>query len=434
MKIKKVAVAVPQGASGMLHKGPQYVFAYDDINAMDREIGLSYPGLHSPFAKNYLQPIFTMNLPEGYLAEKIRQRMAKTPHNDLFLLSLIGTNQIGRLSYSAPEVQSPLHKAQVGLHEILTSSRPNEVFEFLVDEYFASGVSGVQPKVLAPDRDDERFGRKTMLASNLIVKSGLEEYPGLSQNEFLCQEAARLAGLTTPEYFLSDNRELFVMRRFDLKDDLRLGFEDISVLLDIPSESTGNFKYTRSYETVARVIEAVCPHDHQQVVDFFNYLCLSVMVRNGDAHLKNFGVLYQHPGDTASRRLSPIYDVTTTSIYPNYSSKLMREVFDNTMALKLRDGDKHREYPTRADLIKFGHEVVGLKRPESVLDRIAQGMQDALHLNRERIESDLYARMSFEWDKGIALAMNPSASRARQRRPAHGGQIKARNQAADPTP
>lgn len=431
MKIKRVKVSVPQGDSGRLSKGAQYVFDYFDENAQDREVSLTQPGSQSPFVKNFLQPIFTMNLPEGYLAEKIRQRMAKTPYNDLFLLSLIGDNQIGRLSYSSDEFSPAPRQAQVGLGDILSASTPGEIFEFLVTQYFASGVSGVQPKVLAPDKDDEAFGRKTLIASNLIVKSGLEEYEALSQNEFLCMEAARLSGMSTPEFFLSDNRDLFVMKRFDLEPEKRLGFEDISVLLDIPVESTGNYKYTRSYETIAKVIQAVCPGDWGQVTKFFEYLCLSLMVRNGDAHLKNFGILYEHPGEEGGRRLSPIYDVTTTSIYPHYSSKFMREVFDDSMALRLRDGDKHRNYPTRDELIKFGREVVMLKRPERVIDRIAEGMRQALALNKDRVDSTLHTKMSGEWGKGIFLAINPSAAKRTAGRPSSGGQTKARNQSED---
>jgi hypothetical protein len=29
----------------------------------------------------------------------------------------------------------------------------------------------------------------------------------------------------------------------------------------------------------------------------FEYITFIVMVRNGDGHLKNFGLLYAHPGD-----------------------------------------------------------------------------------------------------------------------------------------
>jgi serine/threonine-protein kinase HipA len=40
---------------------------------------------------------------------------------------------------------------------------------------------------------------------------------------------------------------------------------------------------------------------------------LSVLVRNGDAHLKNFGVLYASPAGPMA--LAPVYDVVTTTVY-----------------------------------------------------------------------------------------------------------------------
>ena len=37
------------------------------------------------------------------------------------------------------------------------------------------------------------------------------------------------------------------------------------------------------------------------------------MLRNGDAHLKNFGVFYPYPAGPVS--LAPVYDVVTTAAY-----------------------------------------------------------------------------------------------------------------------
>ena len=45
----------------------------------------------------------------------------------------------------------------------------------------------------------------------------------------------------------------------------------------------------------------------------FATLVLSVMLRNGDAHLKNFGVLYTSPLDAVT--IAPVYDVVTTTAY-----------------------------------------------------------------------------------------------------------------------
>ncbi|MDD2317390.1 MAG: HipA domain-containing protein, partial [Desulfobacterales bacterium] len=45
----------------------------------------------------------------------------------------------------------------------------------------------------------------------------------------------------------------------------------------------------------------------------FSTLALSVMLRNGDAHLKNFGVLYTDPMGVVE--LAPVYDLVTTTAY-----------------------------------------------------------------------------------------------------------------------
>jgi serine/threonine-protein kinase HipA len=73
-------------------------------------------------------------------------------------------------------------------------------------------------------------------------------------------------------------------------------------------------KYSSSYERVARSIRDFVSGEYQTRAreQFFQMLVLSLMVRNGDAHLKNFGVLYESSG---SVRLAPLYDVVTTTTY-----------------------------------------------------------------------------------------------------------------------
>ena len=45
---------------------------------------------------------------------------------------------------------------------------------------------------------------------------------------------------------------------------------------------------------------------------FYEQVAFSAMVSNGDGHLKNYGVVYH---DETDIRLSPMFDVVTTSIY-----------------------------------------------------------------------------------------------------------------------
>ena len=44
-------------------------------------------------------------------------------------------------------------------------------------------------------------------------------------------------------------------------------------------------------------------------------VALSAGLQNGDAHLKNFGVLYEDCAEQSSVRLAPAYDIITTSVY-----------------------------------------------------------------------------------------------------------------------
>ena len=414
MRVKNLEISVPQGLSGVLTKQSQFIYTYDAEEA-EREVSLVLPSAHSPFVANVLHPIFDMNVPEGFLADQIKRRMAKHIQVDeMRMLSLIAENQIGRLSYQDPLAPAEKMKAQVGLKEILHEQHSEKIFEFLVDTYFASGISGVQPKVLMPDKDKVSGARKTLLASDLIVKSGTQEYQGLAQNEFLCMEVARRAGLDAPPFWLSDSGQLFVMERFDLDAGEKLGFEDMAVLLKLAKDPHDNYKYSQSYEIIAKVVHTLCGGRLAELEAFFTSFCLSVMVRNGDAHLKNFGLLYTHPGDRESVRLSPVYDVTTTTVYPHYNPRSGQNMVDRTMALKL---NKSKDYPNRQNLITFGKNLCQIKRPELIIERIAQAMTEALSANKDRIDPDLHQKMSKEWGGGLATAMNPAMGTGFRRKP-----------------
>ena len=112
------------------------------------------------------------------------------------------------------------------MDEILTYPNTAELFHELVSRYaLRSGVSGVQPKVLI-----ETEQRGALVGEGYIVKSWGNEFPQLAANEFFCMTAVKNAGLVVPDFFLSENGGLFVMRRFDRNPNGGfLGFEDMCV-------------------------------------------------------------------------------------------------------------------------------------------------------------------------------------------------------------
>jgi serine/threonine-protein kinase HipA len=346
--IDRLRVGTPQGDSGLLAKaGEGVLFGYHADAPRSAEVSLLMPQRPEQYASRELHPIFQMNLPEGYVLERLRQRLAKSASMDpMLLLALTGREAaIGRVHVQAPpglvETVAPGEGSGRGerLSQILAWDGAENLFEELARRYlFRTGVSGVQPKLLVPEAR-EPDGKVSVATVDLIVKSGGANYPGLAVNEFVCMSIARRAGIPVPEFHLSDNRQMFVMRRFDRTEDGQaLGFEEMAVLM---AKGTAQ-KYDGSYEQVARFVSLFCSPDRRRgaLAQLFDQVALSCILGNGDAHLKNFGVLY---GDPTSEDvwLAPAYDLVNTTAY----------IAEDSLALTL--GGSKSLFASRVHLMEF---------------------------------------------------------------------------------
>lgn len=309
-----------------------------------------------------LLPIFEMNLPEGALRERLRLLFAKAIPNldDLELLAIIGQSQIGRLRYSRPGAALVEVPAQ-NLREVLTYTGTEDLFRDLVDRYAThSGISGMQPKVLLRAAGT-RLPRATHQGATHIVKSfDSRDYPELAANEFFCMRAAEHAAIPVPKLQLSANRKILAIERFDLRPDgSYLGVEDFCVL----DGRRAHGRYDGSYENVARRIrQFVSPGSRQAALEqFFSMVALSCAIENGDAHLKNFAVLYEHTESAVS--LAPAYDVVCTTVYTPR----------DTLALTLGES---KEFPERKRLLDFGTAACGLqvKKCGELVERVTDGV------------------------------------------------------------
>ncbi|MEK6346882.1 MAG: type II toxin-antitoxin system HipA family toxin [Burkholderia sp.] len=416
-KIKQLEVMTPQGRAGNLVKESNFVFNYT-AHERSQEVSLIMPLRAESYAEGALMPVFAMNKPEGYLLDKLKERFGKYAElDDMRLLSITGGNQIGRLRYQEPGQARDRVRAEVGLDTLLSSGASEELFDYLVNQYLTAGISGFQPKVMIPDADSASIGeaahgfeadaatrtrssiaeKTTSLTPDLIVKAAGDDYGCLSQNEFLCMSAARKAGIRVPDFWLSDDGSLFVMRRFDLAgaEQRPLGFEDMAVLF----KRSADHKYMGTYEHIAAMIGYQCGENRtESLARYFEYVALSMMVRNGDAHLKNFGILYDYPGSARPPALAPLYDVVTTSVYHHEDPQSGRVLTDRTPALKM---NKARAYPSRKTLLEFGRTSCGVAKPEEVIDRIASAMEAVLSEATDRIDAAFLPRIKAEWEQGM---------------------------------
>ena len=341
-----------------------------------------------------LLPIFEMNLPEGALKERLRMQFAKTvpEFDDLDLLSIVGSSQIGRLRYAQQERLSENVPAQ-DLSEILTYKGGADLFAHLLERFAThSGISGMQPKVLV--REITPPGKVTHHGATHIVKSfDPREYPELAANELICMRGAAAAGIKTAHVQISQNRQFLIVDRFDLRQDGGyLGVEDFCVL----NARRAHGRYDGSYENIAkRITDYVTANKlaeaREQFVLMVAYACA---IENGDAHLKNFSVLYVQPEGEIT--LAPAYDLISTSLY------MPRD----KLALTLNDS---KNYPDRAHLIKFIRHVTGMsERPAaSIIERVILGAQAAIEQARGYAErypdaEEFAAKLTAIMRRGIA--------------------------------
>jgi len=399
-KLPLLQVAIGDEAmAGQLLKGSIYEFRYLNPDPVQPSVALLMPAAQRlTWQSGDLFASMDQNLPEGDLFMRIRQFFSKQAMTPMHLLALIGSNGIGRLGYQLPDramatAPQPLSKA-----ELLQTRYTPEVFDALVAAYLSTGagISGVQPKIMVPERP-------TIPVPSLIVKAASAAYPGLAANEYLCLSAARRAGIDVPVFELSNDGQMLIVDRFDLVTHAdgrveRLGFEDIAALAGLRVRDVlSDRKYQGSYQRVAELLRQLQLHS-DDLHRFFEQVAFSVLVRNGDAHLKNFGVLYRSAADMW---LAPMFDVVTTAIYTHVQYAGGPELPDRTMALKLFAGKHHtKAYPTHEELIEFGRRVCGVRQPALSLQRMTEAMRTTLHdaQHDDRVPAALLQQIRPVWD------------------------------------
>jgi serine/threonine-protein kinase HipA len=298
-------------------------FVYEPKAAAARAVSVTMPLRTASWNTQYgLLPIFDMNLPEGALRAYLMRSFAKATgtFDDFDLLTIVGRTQIGRIRYSDDKAELTEDVPFQSIDEILRAKRSGELFAYLLSKFAVhSGLSGVQPKVMirAVDQSEATSGHRQSQsfrsATHIVKFWEPSEYPELAANEYFCLSAAKAMGLIVPDFQLSESGAAIVVKRFDLMPNgSYLGYEDFCVLNGLPSAE----KYKGGYETrlFKRAREFIDPTEQRRALeDLFKLFVLNCAIRNGDAHLKNFGVVYEDV--TGFVRLAPVYDLVSTLPY-----------------------------------------------------------------------------------------------------------------------
>jgi len=371
--LKTIKVSIEENIVGELFyekEKDQYGFNYTQNLA---PISLIMPFKNSTYIwKNKLHPIFDMNIPEGYLFEIFKNYLTKEYGyiDDFLIFSYLCPNIQSRLTY-----KSWFHEQEfqpIDINEILQNDNPDTFAKILKTFLIKNAISGIQPKTLALIEDKSSLSTK-----EYIIKTWGDEYPQLALNEYFCLKAVQNSGVPIPNILLSENNKFLLVERFnyDKTRDKFFGFEEVLVLMGKNRDE----KYSGSYEAVAKLIYTVTTNKLESMKHFYKTVVMNYLLKNGDAHLKNFGVLYDN--EFKEIKFAPAYDIVNTCVY----------IYKDRPALTMFG---QKVWFGKKDLLKFGTEVCYISKKDTVV--YYEECMESLKQSIDELTSYIHKNETFE--------------------------------------
>lgn len=265
--------------------------------------------LPDPIVTSGLMCWFAHLLPQGLSRELFQKwhRLDREDDDDFDLLLAMGTDLPGAVE---------MHPAEGGIRAPATKRRPTPRKDGARAPTF--GLAGGQNKLSV-----RRGARGLVVPSwgedgDYIAKFHDPQYAELPRLEHATTAWARAAGIVChdtqlvstdmfehlPKGLPVGDGEVLLATRFDRTRDGKVHVEDFGQILDVPPGYPA--QYSRSYEDLGRVLRVLSDDD---VEEYVRRVAFTLISGNGDAHLKNWGVIYR---DRRNPSLSPAYDLIAT--------------------------------------------------------------------------------------------------------------------------
>jgi len=265
-----------------------------------------------------LPPILSNLLPEGALRTWMAQSLKVHVDNEFPLIAHMGSSLPGGV-IASPIIAGQLpvwaldHREQVEAIQVDVGNQQNKF-----------SLAGVQMKFSSVRGGDGRFNIGTDANNDSwIIKTPSTVHKFVPYNEFSAMRLAEAVDVDIPEIKLVELSELdnlpdiqlpneqhaYAIKRFDRHDGQRIHTEDFAQIFQVYAHE----KYRKhNYEQIA---DALYSYSHQGLKDvqqMARRLLVNILLANGDAHLKNWSVIYSHPQRPI---LSPAYDIVSTLPY-----------------------------------------------------------------------------------------------------------------------
>jgi serine/threonine-protein kinase HipA len=327
-KVNSLAVHLHGRRIGIINRlaGDRHLFAFEQDYVDDPNrptLSLAYKGQAGglvtavrPVVRR-LPPFFSNLLPEGHLRIYLAEKAGVKPEREFFLMAVLGADVAGAVTVKPLDadeyVDDQQHRHDDSHHD--DDHQQKGVLRF--------SLAGVQLKFSAVL---EASGGLTIPAHGVggswIVKLPSTQFPAVPENEYVMLELARAIGIQVPPIRLVPVAAIqglppdaarmeglaLAVERFDRAAGHRsIHVEDFAQVFGLFPDD--RYRH-RSYANIAAVLWAET--GDVTTYEFVRRLVFSVVIGNGDMHLKNWSLLYP---DGRTPVLSPAYDFVATLPY-----------------------------------------------------------------------------------------------------------------------
>ncbi len=286
-------------------------------------LSLSLPLTSERYGHGLVRPLLDGLLPEGEPRQIIANDLGLLRDDTYGLIRALGRDCAGAIVIQP--VDQPAPPAPTALTaEPLDDVEIGELVSNLRSAPLGAGgrvrisLAGVQEKLLLTRMPNGRWGRPVDgTPSTHILKPEIDRFPRTVENEAFCMRLARNLGLNAPAVDTTTiaGRRLIVVERYDriMRPDAsveRIHQEDFCQAMGIPPEKKYQEDGGPSLRRIAHILMDVGVPD--SLDDLLRTVVLNVAIGNGDAHGKNYSLLFD---PAAAMRLTPVYDLVCTMVY-----------------------------------------------------------------------------------------------------------------------
>ena len=363
---------IPTGVLAQADSGLTFSYLPEYLRNRDaRALSNVFPLSDAVYSGSKTEAFFSNLLPDERIRQTLAQILKLSPENTFGLLRELGEDCAGAIALYRPgrdlETRSkpeylPLSEKQTSRILRRLDVQPLNVSEENTD--FRLSGAGAQNKLIACVFD----GRVSLplhgTPSTHIIKPGIPAYPYSVFNEFFCMKLAKKCGLSAAECEILrfDSVPYYVTTRYDreIRDGVwtRIHQEDFCQAIGTaPEKKYENEGGPGLVECANKILEM-----RLRSSDYIAFIRLAVfnfIIGNGDAHAKNYSILYRDNG----AQLAPAYDLISTAVYPSLSKKMAMKIGEDYSFARI----------TRGKFTRFG-ERLGKGRQELVLNCLDEAL------------------------------------------------------------